>query len=113
MRYKALGLLSAVALLAGCASAMRPVRDARVVGKYESCGGPAPGHCYPLEGSVLVLNPRGQVIAGQRIVRGRFSFRLVPGSYTLVPDKPDRLPRQSVRAVAHQTRTVNIDLAIP
>jgi hypothetical protein len=89
-----------------------PLGDARVVGVVETCWPFA--SCVPArKGSVLVVDVHGVPVAEQRVVRGRFAFSLVPGRYTVRPDTRNRLPISPVTAVAHRTKTVNINFNIP
>jgi hypothetical protein len=84
------------AVLAGCAAQSPSPRCAtgcaRVHGRVERCGGPAPGRCEPAHvRSVSLLNSRGRVIR-RDIARhdgslSRFSLIVKhPGRYTLRAD---------------------------
>lgn len=90
-------------------------RDARVVGNFEVCGGPAPGHCWPQKGFVKVVNSSHHVVAHQRTkASGHFAFQLRPGRYTLAARNTSGARwRQSVKAVAHQTTKANIVIPVP
>lgn len=89
-------------------------RDARVVGIFEVCGGPAPGHCWPQKGSVKVVNSRHRVVAKQRTkASGHFAFQLRPGRYTLAARNTSGARwKQSVKAVAHKRTKANIIIPI-
>ncbi len=120
MRCDALALIAGVTAVAGCASA-RPqireasmvIRDAHVVGKFEACGGPPPGHCWLQKtGTVSAIrDPSHRVVATRRLTDGRFSFHLLPGKYTLAARGQPW--RTTVHAVAGRTTRANIVIPIP
>ena len=123
MRCDALALIAGVAAVAGCGTvqpqiheAGMVIRDAHVVGKYEACGGPYPGHCWlQRTGTVSASRgPRHRVVAVQRLADGRFSFHLPPGKYTLTAvNSAGARWHTIVNAVAGKTTRANIIIPIP
>jgi hypothetical protein len=98
--------------VAGAASAAP--RDARLIGLLRLCGGPPPGRCSDDNGNnIFLINSHRHVVASQRAHHGRFSFLVVPGSYTISINFGGFNVRRSVTLAAHQTRHVDITVAVP
>ena len=97
--------------LAGCGkTAIR--RDARITGTVHLCGGPVAGRCFMPPVRISVLGPDQHLIATQAAADLRFSFSLLPGTYTLVAKADgDVIEAVVVNAVAGDTRRTDIDAA--
>jgi len=113
----ALLFLLVASCVAGCVGAHTSARGARVVGLVEACGGPPPGRCGGLNGtSVAVLNAKHRLVAKEALVEngpGKFSFRLVPGRYTLVLTTDIFSGRRNITAIAGKTIRTNFIFSIP
>lgn len=101
------GTLAAGGSLAAAQSAA--VRDAQVSGVVRACGGPYPGRCFPVAGQISARRS-GRVVAKHRLMKGHYSFQLVPGRYTLVVKltRPGRgTQSRTVDAKAHHNTRKN------
>ncbi len=103
--YAALAAVAACVLV-GCGTSSS--RDARVAGTVKLCGGLG-DRCFTEPVSVTILSTGGQAIANAHTGNGRFSFALVPGTYTVVA-RADEYILGTVRidAVAHKTTRADI-----
>jgi hypothetical protein len=84
--------------------------DARIAGVVKVCGGPLLGEkytCTPQRGSVTVFGPDHRLVSDQQLRRGRYSFRLSPGTYELVERTNLHRLRREAKATANKTTTVN------
>src|SRR5664280_1591495 len=86
--FTTLLFLLAGSSLAGCAGARSLSRDARIAGIVELCGGRYPAHCLAVQkGSVTVFNGKHHPVGKEAVKQrgpSKFSFRVVPGRYTLI-----------------------------
>ena len=89
------------------------VPDTRIAGAVEDCVGGAlflqHSHCTALEGSVSIWGTRYRFDATESLRKGRFSFTVLPGRYTLKLIVGGDYTEHSVDAVAHRTTTVEFD----
>ena len=128
----AVGALAGV-LSAGSSAAVRPARRTAIgAGYVQLCGGPAPGRCWKggigfcdasqgcvTSDRVAAVNSAGRRVATQRLHRGRFQLRLVPGHYTfeLLGDGKrvhgKVMQRKQAWARAHRTTHVRFFFAVP
>ena|SRR5947209_9388659 len=98
------------ATMSGCGSARTLVRNARITGAFEACGGPLGfdrrgSPCEPGgPGSVSAFNTKHQLVASQPLRHGRFSLLVPPGRLTLVVQHSTR----SVTAKANRTIHANV-----
>jgi hypothetical protein len=125
-----LALAAAGAALAG--PKPHPGRTAVVKGHVRLCGGPPPGRCWvgsigecdegvgcATTDRVAFVDADGKRVGQARLHHGRFGTRVRPGTYTvkLLEDGKAAhgkvVQKQSVTAVAHQTKTVEFFFAVP
>lgn len=93
---------------------VKAVRDARVVGVARPCGH-TPVVCFGVRSvSVSVVDASNRVVAtsSPAVVSGRFSFRVVPGPYTVVLNVNGGVLAQA-GVVAGPQRTTRTDLTNP
>lgn len=109
------GAVAVAAIVPGTAGASGTARDARVTGVVKVCGRPAPGRCSAQRGAISVMNAAGRVVATHKLAKGRYSFVLVPGRYTLLVKSPlgSTVATRPVTAKIHRTTRENIVIGIP
>jgi hypothetical protein len=87
--------------------------DTRIAGTVEDCGGGAlflqHPHYTALEGSVLIWGARYGFNATESMRKGRFSFTVLPGRYTLKLMLGGGYTERNVDAAAHRTTGVEFD----
>lgn len=103
--------------LAGCGTSQ--LAAARVIGVVTVCGDPVRNatpaqarHCTLQAGGVSILSAAGRVIAHGQLTRGRFSFALPPGRYTLTAWNQGNGPWKR-RFTAIAGRDTQVDVVIP
>ena len=92
--------------------AARPARDAHVVGTVSAC---QRGEGTLARMKVYAVNSKRQVVETEDVQGNTFSFELVPGRYTIELKSlgGPEIARHDVKAVAHQTKTVNFTVPSP
>jgi hypothetical protein len=85
-----------------------------VTGKFEMCGGPAPGRCALVSG-LVTLTSRGETYSTRTHADGKWSFEVRPGSYVVTGHASGGgAARRSVVVTAGEVVTgLNLTIPIP
>jgi Carboxypeptidase regulatory-like domain len=85
---------------------------ATLVGRIRACGGPPPGRCRLATARVIATNDNTGASASGTAKSGKFSYRLRPGTYTVVVKFSGSKQQRRVVVPRHETTRVRFTFHI-